>query len=758
MNPQTSSLHAAEPQGRLNLHKHTHSVQFYSDDTFLIDVLSRFMGSAVGAGDAAIVIATQQHREELAQRLADRGVDVARAVEQGRYVALDAAETLSQFMADDWPDETRFVELMGGVISRAKKAADNENGRAALFGEMVALLWDAGKSDAALRLEQLWNQIAQSHSFSLVCAYPLTDFYREEHGKFFQQICEQHSAVVPDENYTLASEEQRLRSVARWQQKALALEGEIDERRKAEVDARKLAAIVESSDDAIASKDVNGIVSSWNAAAERMFGYRAEEIIGRPITLIIPPELHKDEDVILQRIRRGEKIDHFETVRLTKSGKRLDVSLTVSPIRDEQGKVIGAAKIARDITDRKKTERYLAAQYAVTNILAESTSVSEAAQRVLQTLCDGLGWDTGALWQVNQQRELLTCLQTCRNSLFPGFSKLSSESTFEKGTGLPGRVWQTREPVWVRELRRDDNLPRAAVAAKEGLQSAFGFPVELRGGIDGVIEFFSREIREPDDKLTAMMAAVGSQLGQFMERKRTEEALRRAEKLAVAGRMALMISHEINNPLEAVTNALFLTRSQLQKDDVALQYLTIAESELERVSHITRQTLAFYAERVSPEVIHLPALLDGVISVLAKKIAQKRIMVVRRDQALSLTGFKGELHQLFSNLVDNAIDAAPANGRIEVEVSSQGSKAVVSITDNGSGISPEHLPRLFEPFFTTKQHLGTGLGLWVAREIAEKHDGSVTVESRTHTENRGTTFRVTLGGIRETTASATAAA
>jgi len=168
--------------------------------------------------------------------------------------------------------------------------------------------------------------------------------------------------------------------------------------------------------------------------------------------------------------------------------------------------------------------------------------------------------------------------------------------------------------------------------------------------------------------------------------------------------------------------------------------------------------LAFYAERVSPEVIHLPALLDGVISVLAKKIAQKRIMVVRRDQALSLTGFKGELHQLFSNLVDNAIDAAPANGRIEVEVSSQGSKAVVSITDNGSGISPEHLPRLFEPFFTTKQHLGTGLGLWVAREIAEKHDGSVTVESRTHTENRGTTFRVTLGGIRESTASATAAA
>src|SRR5205807_5230288 len=152
------------------------------------------------------------------------------------------------------------------------------------------------------------------------------------------------------------------------------------------------------------------------------------------------------------------------------------------------------------------------------------------------------------------------------------------------------------------------------------------FPVELRGGIDGVIEFFSREIREPDDRLTAMMAAVGSQLGQFMERKRTEEALRRAEKLAVAGRMALTISHEINNPLEAVTNALFLLRSQVGQNE-GLQYLAIAESELERVSHITKQTLAFYTEQVSPEPVEVTALLDGVISVLAKKIAQKRLLV-----------------------------------------------------------------------------------------------------------------------------------
>src|SRR5438270_5617230 len=120
---------------------HAHSVQFYSDDAFLLDALSRFMGSAIGAGDAGVVIATPAHRQELANRLSARGLVLERAVEQGRYVALDAAETLSRFMVDGFPDEQRFVEVIGAVITRAKTAAGSQHGRAALFGEMVALLW-----------------------------------------------------------------------------------------------------------------------------------------------------------------------------------------------------------------------------------------------------------------------------------------------------------------------------------------------------------------------------------------------------------------------------------------------------------------------------------------------------------------------------------------------------------------------------------------------------------------------------------------
>jgi signal transduction histidine kinase len=161
---------------------------------------------------------------------------------------------------------------------------------------------------------------------------------------------------------------------------------------------------------------------------------------------------------------------------------------------------------------------------------------------------------------------------------------------------------------------------------------------------------------------------------------------------------------------------------------------------------------------VSPEPVEVTALLDGVISVLAKKVAQKRLLIVRRDQSCSVRGLKTELYQLFLNLLDNAADAAPVNGKVEISVSQHESKVVVSIADNGSGISSEHLARLFEPFFSTKQHLGTGLGLWVARQIAERHDGSINAESRTQSSDHGTTFRVTLGGIREANAIATTAA
>jgi signal transduction histidine kinase len=248
--PNTQSLDAAAfaPFANRSDHHHPpHVVQFYGEEGFLLDELSRFIGTALGAGDAAVVIATKEHRDGLAQRLKAWGLDTAKAVAQGRYFTLDAAETLAKITLGGQPDAVRFAEVVGGVIARATAATEGEPRRVAAFGEMVALLWAEGKPDAAIHLEQLWNDSARTHSFSLRCAYPMSSFCRSEHGDLLLKICAEHSDVIPGESYTaLVSQDERLRSIAHLQQKAQALETEIAERKQVEERLRRSQAELES--------------------------------------------------------------------------------------------------------------------------------------------------------------------------------------------------------------------------------------------------------------------------------------------------------------------------------------------------------------------------------------------------------------------------------------------------------------------------------------------------------------------------------
>ncbi len=591
------AYNAAIEQGKTASSAHT--VQFYCDDAYLLEGLGRFIGSALGAGDAAVVIATQAHRHSLAQVLKAQGIDISVATRQGRFVALDAGETLSKFMRNGWPDAELFTQVVGGVLTQARAAAQWRRPVTA-FGEMVALLWAEGKVEAAIQLEQLWNDLAKSHTFHLHCAYPISGFGQASDGELIAKVCAAHSHVVPSESYmALAGEEERLRCIVDLQQKAMALETEVAarkkiqeslelllrEQQKAQEARLKLAAIVESSDDAIASKDLNGIITSWNGSAERMFGYKAHEIIGRSVTFIIPPELQQDEEMILAKLRRGEKIEHFETVRVTKAGERLDVSLTISPIKDDSGKAIGASKIIRNITETRKMERAL----------------------------------------------VLT------------------------------------------------------------------------------------------------------------------------EKLASVGRLAATVAHEINNPLEAVTNLLFLVRRDLSDTDKAGRHLELANRELDRITHIARQTLGFYRDTAAPIRTSLRQILDELLFLYQTKFESRGIQLVKQYRSeIDIIASPGELRQVFSNLISNAIDAMPSGGLLTVRVSKAhrrtcGMQGVrVTVADTGSGIQPQHRRRIFEPFFTTKSDVGTGLGLWISRTIVEKHGGAINVRSRTKTGSTGTVFSVVL--------------
>lgn len=212
-----------------------HVVQFYSQDSFLLDELSRFIGTALVNGDVAVVIATSSHREGLAKRLLGRGFDLSRAMQWGRYVPLDAAETLGRFMVNGVPDPAKFLTYMGEVIDGAKLTGEGDNANIVAFGEMVALLWSQENYEGAIRLERLWNELAEARSFHLRCAYPIAHFNQKEHAPAFLRICGEHSAVIPGESYTtVSSDEERFRIISQLQQKAEALETEVAERKRVE--------------------------------------------------------------------------------------------------------------------------------------------------------------------------------------------------------------------------------------------------------------------------------------------------------------------------------------------------------------------------------------------------------------------------------------------------------------------------------------------------------------------------------------------
>jgi len=323
------------------------------------------------------------------------------------------------------------------------------------------------------------------------------------------------------------------RSIADRRKAEIALEESLNDLKRGQEAQARLAAIVEGSQDAIISKTLEGIVTSWNAGAEQMFGYTPEEAIGQSITMLIPPDRIEEERMILERLRSGKRIEHYETIRLTKNGRQIKVSLTISPIYDASGRVIGASKISRDITARKRAEERLSIQNMVTTALAETSNLTEAAPRILECICEAQDWQVGALWCVDDESNALRCVNThyLPSAQVAGFlAACLGERTFERGVGLPGRVWRLGKSTWIRDVAFEPNFQRAAIARAEGLHSAFAFPIMLNNNVLGVVEFFSHEIREPDADLLKMMNAIGSQIGQFIERRRSEEAFRAREK------------------------------------------------------------------------------------------------------------------------------------------------------------------------------------------------------------------------------------
>ncbi|HUS19263.1 MAG TPA: PAS domain S-box protein [Terriglobales bacterium] len=266
---------------------------------------------------------------------------------------------------------------------------------------------------------------------------------------------------------------------------------------------------------------------------------------------------------------------------------------------------------------------------------------------------------------------------------------------------------------------------------------------------------FSANVVEFDGKKCILATAFD-----VTDRKMAEDTLRKTEKLAATGRLAATIAHEINNPLEAVTNLLYLMRTDAANSET---YLQMAEQELKRVAHLTKQTLGFYRETTQPVKTRLAVLLEEVISIYSARLTHRRITVEKdMDESCEVTAFPGELRQVFSNLVSNAADAMSDGGRLQIrvrQVKGFGSPhgAQVTIADDGTGMNPAVLRHIYEPFFTTKEDVGTGLGMWVTKGIVEKHNGMLRVRSSTGKLRHGTVFSLFLPASREGETGASAA-
>jgi PAS domain S-box-containing protein len=509
----------------------------------------------------------------------------------------------------------------------------------------------------------------------------------------------------------------------------------------------------------------DGTVLRVNQAELDLLGYTREEYLGHHIA-----EFHADQEVIdsiLARLQAGEVLRDCEARLRCKDGGIKHVRISSSVYR-EGGKFIHTRCFTLDVTERKRSENRLALQYAVTTILGQSLELAETAEKVLRAACESLDWVAGALWKVDPQSKTMRCVSICHvtTQQTPEFDRLTQSLALQKGIGLPGRIWELRQPVWINNVSADDNFPRASVAAREGLRGAFGFPILLRNEVWGVIEFLSTQAREPDEELLKLVSGIGVQMGQFTQQKQAEIELAELFKRERAARadaekanrlkdeFLATLSHELRTPLNAVIGwSRMLGSGRLDREGAkhaqeviernAWAQKQIIEDILD-VSRVITGKLQLNLSPVDP-VNMIDAALDAVRPAMEAKEIQ--IETVLEAGLKMVSGDADRLQQVVWNILSNAAKFTPNGGRVEISVSQTTTHLQIQVKDTGPGIEPEFLPYVFERFrqadgSTTRKHGGLGLGLAIVRHLVELHGGTIGAENRD--DRSGAIFTIRL--------------
>lgn len=551
---------------------------------------------------------------------------------------------------------------------------------------------------------------------------------------------------------------------------------EITELKQGEEIRSRLAAVVDSSDDAIITKTLEGVIVSWNDAAEQMFGYTADEAIGKSVTLLIPADHFNEEPAILARLRRGEQIEHYETVRKRKDGRLLDVSLSVSPIRDGSGRIIGASKIARDITAQKRADTALRDQARVLELLnstgtaiAEKLDLETLAQTVTEAATQLSGAKFGAFFYnvTNRQGEsfLLYALSGAPREAFEKFGLPRNTPVFNatfRGEGVVRSGDITRDARYG-TMSPHHGMPKGHLPVR----SYLAVPVVSRSGdvIGGL--FFGHP--EPDifsEAAERLVVGVAAQAAtaidnarlyeaaqlEIANRERAEAALRETDRRK--DEFLATLAHELRNPLAPIRQAALISKApaatEAQKrwsHDVIsrqVQHMALLLDDLLDISRITRGTL-----ELRTQMAELAEIIDAAVETARPAIDARRhaFSIEVPKEPLHLAADPLRLAQVISNLLTNAAKYTDLEGQIRLRASRTSDSVTISVTDNGIGIPAGALAGVFEMFSQLQSSQersegGLGIGLALAKGLIELHGG--TIEAKSAGTGRGSEFIVQL--------------
>jgi PAS domain S-box-containing protein len=500
-----------------------------------------------------------------------------------------------------------------------------------------------------------------------------------------------------------------------------AIVRDVTETAKARELSGRLAAIIESTDDAIISKTLAGAITSWNPAAERLLGYSSEEAIGKPMLLIVPPELAHEERDILARIAKGERIEHFETRRVRKDGGQIDVAVTISPLRDESGRVIGASTIARDITEGKRIQDEIRQQAALLSL----------APAVVRDMDDRIVlWTQGAeqLYGHSQREALGQISHDLLKTVFPQPLAEIQKSLHANG-------------MWEGELEHRARDGRRVVVASQWV--------------------LHRDSKGQPSRILEANADI-------TELKQAEALQMRSQKLESLGTLAGGIAHDFNNILSAINGSASLAISQIPNDHPAQICLTEIEKAGTRAADLVRRILTFSRPRDhNMQIQAIEPVIDEALKLVRSTLPA--MIEIRTEFGNDLPKVRIDATQIYQVVVNLATNAAHAigdkSGVIEVKLEERtvkehevllysevpaGHYTRLQVSDNGCGMDAATLQRIFDPFFSTKPTgRGTGLGLSVVHGIVAAHHGVMKVYSE---PGRGTTFRIYLPAVREVAA------